>query len=93
MKWKGLGHEDITDAFTRLGHIVSEYPFSDKELHKYEKIEKDIKDAAQRNNADIIFSFNYFHYISQKFCSCYVIFILEKFINIISIKYFFIITC
>ena len=65
MKWQGLGNEDITEAFTRLGHKVFEHPFSDKELHKDEKIEKDIKDAAQRNNVDIIFSFNYFPIIAK----------------------------
>lgn len=65
MRWNGLGHEDITEAFEKLGHNVTLHPFSDKELHKDEKIETGIKEAAVKCNADIIFSFNYFPIIAK----------------------------
>lgn len=65
MKWKGLGNEDIHEAFTRLGHSVTEFPFSDEKLHKDEETEKKMKEAMISSGADFVFSFNYFPIIAK----------------------------
>lgn len=65
MKWNGLGHEDITEAFEYLGHNVYEHSFNDKELHNDDEIERSIHETVIENNADLVFSFNYFPIIAK----------------------------
>lgn len=65
MEWNGFGYEDMTDAFSALGHSVFSYPFSNKELHSDSSIEAAIKSEAKEKNAEIVFSFNYFPIIAK----------------------------
>lgn len=65
MKWNGLGNEDMTESMTTLGHKVTPFPFSDKELHNDPVIEKSMKDAIAASDSQIVFSFNYFPIIAK----------------------------
>ena len=53
MKWNGLGNEDMTESMTTLGHKVTPFPFSDKELHNDPVIEKSMKDAIAASDSQI----------------------------------------
>ena len=64
MEWKSFGNEDIIAGFKELGHIVKTMPFSNKELHHNEEMEKNIVKEIQDFSPDFVFSFNYFPIIS-----------------------------
>ena len=64
MEWKSFGNEDIIAGFKELGHTVKTMPFSNKELHHNEEMEKNIVKEIQDFSPDFVFSFNYFPIIS-----------------------------
>lgn len=64
MEWKSFGNEDIIAAFRDLGHTVEILPFSNKEVHHDEKIEKELAQKIRDVSPDFVFSFNYFPIIS-----------------------------
>ena len=64
MEWNSFGNEDIIAGFKELGHTVKTMPFSNKELHHNEEMEKNIVKEIQDFSPDFVFSFNYFPIIS-----------------------------
>jgi len=64
MEWKSFGNEDIIAAFRDLGHTVETLPFSNKEVHHDEEIEKEMAQKIKDASPDFVFSFNYFPIIS-----------------------------
>lgn len=64
MEWKSFGNEDIITAFRDLGHAVDILPFSNKEVHHDEAIEKEMAQKIKDASPDFVFSFNYFPIIS-----------------------------
>lgn len=64
LEWKSFGNEDIKEAFTNLGYTYKCIPFSNKELHHDEKIEKQLTSEINSYQPDFIFSFNYFPILS-----------------------------
>lgn len=58
--WKSFGNEDILDAFHKLNHTVTEYPFPDKGERNDESIIQTLTSEISSVDPDFVFSFNYF---------------------------------
>ena len=63
IRWNGIGHEDMEDAFKSLGHEVIKYPFSD-DVTKEGETKKELKDKLDEG-FDCVFSFNYFPVVAE----------------------------
>lgn len=64
IRWNGIGHEDIEDAFVSLGHCVTKYSFSN-DVDKEKEIKDEIEEAIKKESFNLVFSFNFYPVISE----------------------------
>ena len=64
IEWASFGNADMKDAFTREGHEVICFPFSNKTSRRDSKIEASLASRLRETVPDAVFSFNYFPLIS-----------------------------
>ena len=65
IEWASFGNADIKDAFTKEGHEVICFPFSNKDPRRDAQIEGDLAARLRETVPDAVFSFNYFPLISN----------------------------
>lgn len=66
IEWKAFGNEDIKDAFHAEGHTVVGFPFSKEENARHNpEAEQRLASVLHREVPDVVFSFNYFPFISK----------------------------
>ena len=65
IEWASFGNADIKDAFTKEGHEVICFPFSNKDPRKDAQIEGALATKLREAIPDAVFSFNYFPLISN----------------------------
>lgn len=65
IEWASFGNADIKDAFTKEGHEVICFPFSNKDPRKDAQIEGALATKLHEAVPDAVFSFNYFPLISN----------------------------
>lgn len=65
IEWASFGNADIKDAFTKEGHEVICFPFSNKDPRKDAQIEGALASKLHEAVPDAVFSFNYFPLISN----------------------------
>lgn len=65
IEWASFGNADIKDAFTKEGHEVICFPFSNKDPRKDAQIEGALASKLRETVPDAVFSFNYFPLISN----------------------------
>lgn len=65
IEWASFGNADIKDAFTKEGHEVICFPFSNKDPRKDAQIEGALAAKLREAVPDAVFSFNYFPLISN----------------------------
>ena len=65
-QWNGIGNEDMTDAFTALGHEVVKHSF-DTHIKREEehRQEEEITGLIKKESPESVFSFNYFPVIGK----------------------------
>ncbi len=64
LEWKSFGNEDITDAFTAMGHTVHKLPFSREEVRDNAAIRAQLTADIKKTSCDLVFSFNFFPIVS-----------------------------
>ena len=64
IEWASFGNSDMIEAFTKEGHSVVCFPFSNKDGRKSAEIEAEFASALHTEVPDVVFSFNYFPVIS-----------------------------
>lgn len=64
IEWASFGNADMKDAFTREGHEVICFPFSNKTSRRDAKTEASLASRLRETVPDAVFSFNYFPLIS-----------------------------
>lgn len=65
IEWASFGNADIKDAFTKEGHQVISFPFSNKDARRDAEIEASLTDKLRETVPDAVFSFNYFPLVSN----------------------------
>lgn len=65
IEWASFGNADIKDAFTKEGHEVICFPFSNKDPRRDAQIESALASKLHETVPDAVFSFNYFPLISN----------------------------
>ena len=61
LQWKGIGNEDMAEAFKALGHVVDERFFNiDFDRREEDKKEEEVLNIIREVFPDCVFSFNYF---------------------------------
>lgn len=65
IEWASFGNADIKDAFTKEGHEVICFPFSNKDARRDAEIEAALASRLRETVPDAVFSFNYFPLISN----------------------------
>lgn len=65
IEWASFGNADIKDAFTKEGHEVICFPFSNKDPRRDAQIEEALASRLHETVPDAVFSFNYFPLISN----------------------------
>lgn len=65
IEWASFGNADMKDAFTKEGHEVVCFPFSNKDARRDEEIETALASRLHETVPDAVFSFNYFPLISN----------------------------
>lgn len=65
IEWASFGNADIKDAFTKEGHSVVCFPFSNKDTRQDTEIEAALAEKLHETVPDAVFSFNYFPLVSN----------------------------
>ncbi len=65
IEWASFGNADIKDAFTKEGHQVICFPFSNKDARRDAQIESSLTEKLRETVPDAVFSFNYFPLVSN----------------------------
>lgn len=65
IEWASFGNADMKDAFTKEGHEVICFPFSNKDARRDAEIETALASRLRETVPDAVFSFNYFPLISN----------------------------
>lgn len=65
IEWASFGNADIKDAFTKEGHEVICFPFSNKDARRDAEIEASLASRLRGTVPDAVFSFNYFPLVSN----------------------------
>ena len=65
IEWASFGNADMKDAFTKEGHEVICFPFSNKDARRDAEIEASLASRLRGTVPDVVFSFNYFPVISN----------------------------
>ncbi|MDE6601438.1 MAG: glycosyltransferase [Lachnospiraceae bacterium] len=65
IEWASFGNADIKDAFTKEGHQVICFPFSNKDARRDVEIESALTQKIREAVPDAVFSFNYFPLVSN----------------------------
>lgn len=65
IEWASFGNADIKDAFTKEGHEVICFPFSNKDARRDSEIEAALAAKLHETVPGAVFSFNYFPLISN----------------------------
>ena len=65
IEWASFGNADMKDAFTKEGHEVICFPFSNKDARQDAKIESVLAARLHETVPDAVFSFNYFPLVSN----------------------------
>ncbi len=65
IEWTSFGNADIKDAFTKEGHQVICFPFSNKDARRDAQIESSLTEKLRETVPDAVFSFNYFPLVSN----------------------------
>lgn len=65
IEWESFGREDIKTAFRLLGHTVVTFAHPDYDLRQSEAFEAEFYNFLLKNDADIVFSSNYFPLVSK----------------------------
>ncbi|MDE7246970.1 MAG: glycosyltransferase [Lachnospiraceae bacterium] len=65
IEWASFGNADMKDAFTKEGHEVICFPFSNKDARQDAQIETALAARLHETVPDAVFSFNYFPLVSN----------------------------
>ncbi|MDE6406915.1 MAG: glycosyltransferase [Lachnospiraceae bacterium] len=65
IEWASFGNADIKDAFTKEGHQVICFPFSNKDARRDVEIESALTKKIRETVPGAVFSFNYFPLVSN----------------------------
>lgn len=65
IEWASFGNADIKDAFTKEGHQIICFPFSNKDARRDAEIESALTKKLRETVPDAVFSFNYFPLVSN----------------------------
>lgn len=65
IEWASFGNADMKDAFTKEGHEVICFPFSNKDARRDTEIEAALAARLHETVPDAVFSFNYFPLVSN----------------------------
>ena len=65
IEWASFGNADMKDAFTKEGHQVFCFPFSNKDARSDAVIESALTKKLRETVPDAVFSFNYFPLVSN----------------------------
>lgn len=65
IEWTSFDKEDIYDAFTALGHSIVRFSHPDYDLRQSDDLVSSFSAFMEKENADLIFSSNYFPLVSK----------------------------